>query len=153
MSTVEIRDDLRVPAGVPEVLEQFARDIGAEVQRVWLAEATQRNAPKSYVAGVRTSTIFVRGKTDTHVEVVVRNAWGKSGYVDAGHDGFHLPSQVSWPTPETQVGRDGRMWVTVPLGGGTFRRLYADSEKWHIPAREGLHLPKVVLEEIARSAR
>lgn len=150
MSTVEVRDDLSAPSPVSDVLEQFALDIGREAQRVWVAAATQRNAPKSYVAGVEDATVTVEEKTDTSVTVVVRNTWDKSGYIDAGHAGFHLPSRMSWPTPKTHVA-NGRMWVTVPLGGGTFRRLYADSPKWNIPAREGLHIPDAVVEQLTRA--
>lgn len=120
MATVVDHIDMtRIPQ--PAVILSRLAIRGAEtVRKAWFALAQAADAPKQYLEGLADKArIEVReasfdGDVAT-VLVVVVCGWEHSGKVDAGRERYHLPDAIHWPTARTKVGKDGQMWLNIPI--------------------------------------
>lgn len=128
MFTVESSAPIPIPAVTPEgVRASLTRALlaGAElVKAIWIRRAQQlglRNTgADSYLAGIEDSSridvSYPEGTSDTiAVQVSLVNTSPEAKRIEEGHEAYHLPSKIKWPTKWTKTSKSGAMWLDVPL--------------------------------------
>lgn len=115
--------DLGLLAIVMEIQEQLGAmllDAAETTRALWLARAEMKGIRDTdYLEGIRTANVeleeFVMENNVAMGSVSITNESRMAAIIEDGHERYHLPSKINWPTERTKTAKDGTMYLDVPL--------------------------------------
>jgi len=122
---VEVLGNLE--AELQGVIDQIRNELGtalmdaAQYAKVsWLDRAQMKGVRSpQYNEGIENATVELTSMVAQGNVIVgsvsITNESKDAYRIEEGHEAFHLPSKIQWPTPKTKTAKDGTRYIDVPF--------------------------------------